>query len=176
MGERNKKIKAQLSGLIEKQKTLESLFLWVIKNKFPNLKIIDNSLPDKNSNNEQIVDISKNEIITQIYKKIQVYCLRNNIDVSNIDSFLSEANRSMLSQMIDVVSQKNNNNLEIQNEINYFSQVKDFQEKYLSDLDENLNAARAVAENSENCLGKKTERSLIDKNLSEDSDGLRDLM
>lgn len=177
LGSRNQRIKSQLVALLDKEKTLENLFFYVIRNFFPNLKIIENSLPDHNTNQEQIVDISKNEIITQIYKKIQNYCTRNNHNVNNIESFLSEANRNRLTQLVDMISKKSNKNSEIQNEIKYFSQIKDFQDKYLSDLDDNLNSARIVPiQSNDNFLEKKTERSNFFEKNEDSSDGQRDLM
>ena len=191
LGARNQKIKKDLILLLDKEKILENLFFYVIQNFFPNLKIIenDNSLPDKNNiNQEKIFDISKNEIISQIYKKIQNYYLINGQNLNNIENFMSESSKNKISKLIQLIAEKNRN-AEAQNELNYFKQIKDFQEKYLSDLDENLNAAKnftsplnQIDNKQENeYLRKKTERDLsinnsIDKNKSIDSDGLKDLM
>ena len=190
LGARNQKIKKDLILLLDKEKILENLFFYVIQNFFPNLKIIDNdnSLPDNNNiNQEKIVDISKNEIISQIYKKIQNYYLRNGQNLNNIENFMSESSKNKISKLIQLIAEKNRN-AEAQNELNYFKQIKDFQEKYLSDLDENLNAAKnfnlnQIDKNENEYLRKKTERDLsnssnnsIDKNKSVDSDGLKDLM
>ena len=190
LGARNQKIKKDLILLLDKEKILENLFFYVIQNFFPNLKIIenDNSLPDKNNiNQEKIFDISKNEIISQIYKKIQNYYLRNGQNLNNIENFMSESSKNKISKLIQLIAEKNRN-AEAQNELNYFKQIKDFQEKYLSDLDENLNAAKnfnlnQIDKNENEYLRKKTERDLsnssnnsIDKNKSVDSDGLKDLM
>ena len=190
LGARNQKIKKDLILLLDKEKILENLFFYVIQNFFPNLKIIenDNSLPDKNNiNQEKIFDISKNEIISQIYKKIQSYYLRNGQNLNNIENFMSESSKNKISKLIQLIAEKNRN-AEAQNELNYFKQIKDFQEKYLSDLDENLNAAKnfnlnQIDKNENEYLRKKTERDMsnssnysIDKNKSVDSDGLKDLM
>ena len=190
LGARNQKIKKDLILLLDKEKILENLFFYVIQNFFPNLKIIenDNSLPDKNNiNQEKIFDISKNEIISQIYKKIQNYYLINGQNLNNIENFMSESSKNKISKLIQLIAEKNRNT-EAQNELNYFTQIKDFQEKYLSDLDENLNVAKnynvnQIDKNENEYLGKKTERDLsnssnnsIDKNKSVDSDGLKDLM
>ena len=190
LGARNQKIKKDLILLLDKEKILENLFFYVIQNFFPGLKIIDNdnSLPDKNNiNQEKIVDISKNEIISQIYKKIQSYYLRNGQNLNNIENFMSESSKNKISKLVQLIAEKNRN-AEAQNELNYFKQIKDFQEKYLNDLDENLNAAKnfnlnQIDKNENEYLRKKTERDLsnssnnsIDKNKSVDSDGLKDLM
>ena len=190
LGARNQKIKKDLILLLDKEKILENLFFYVIQNFFPNLKIIenDNSLPDKNNiNQEKIFDISKNEIISQIYKKIQNYYLINGQNLNNIENFMSESSKNKISKLIQLIAEKNRNT-EAQNELNYFTQIKDFQEKYLSDLDENLNVAKnfnvnQIDKNENEYIGKKTERDLsnssnnsIDKNKSVDSDGLKDLM
>jgi hypothetical protein len=190
LGARNQKIKKDLILLLDKEKILENLFFYVIQNFFPNLKIIenDNSLPDKNNiNQEKIFDISKNEIISQIYKKIQNYYLINGQNLNNIENFMSESSKNKISKLVQLIAEKNRN-AEAQNELNYFKQIKDFQEKYLSDLDENLNAAKnfnlnQIDKNENEYLRKKTERDLsnssnnsIDKNKSVDSDGLKDLM
>ena len=190
LGARNQKIKKDLILLLDKEKILENLFFYVIQNFFPGLKIIDNdnSLPDKNNiNQEKIVDISKNEIISQIYKKIQSYYLRNGQNLNNIENFMSESSKNKISKLVQLIAEKNRN-AEAQNELNYFKQIKDFQEKYLNDLDENLNAAKnfnlnQIDKNENEYLRKKTERDMsyssnysIDKNKSVDSDGLKDLM
>ena len=190
LGARNQKIKKDLILLLDKEKILENLFFYVIQNFFPGLKIIDNdnSLPDNNNiNQEKIVDISKNEIISQIYKKIQSYYLRNGQNLNNIENFMSESSKNKISKLIQLIAEKNRNT-EAQNELNYFTQIKDFQEKYLSDLDENLNVAKnynvnQIDKNENEYLRKKTERDMsnssnysIDKNKSVDSDGLKDLM
>ena len=100
---------------------------------------------------------------------------------------MSESSQNKISQLIKLIAEKNRNT-EAQNELKYFSQIKDFQEKYLSDLDENLNVAKnfnvnQIDKNENEYIGKKTERDLsnssnnsIDKNKSVDSDGLKDLM
>ena len=74
-------------------------------------------------------------------------------------------------------SKKNNKNQEIQNEIKYFSQIKDFQDKYLSDLDDNLNASKLISvSNTNTFLEKKTGRSNFSDKNEDSSDGQRDLM
>ena len=100
---------------------------------------------------------------------------------------MSESSKNKISKLVQLIAEKNRN-AEAQNELNYFKQIKDFQEKYLSDLDENLNAAKnfnlnQIDKNENEYLRKKTERDLsnssnnsIDKNKSVDSDGLKDLM
>ena len=102
---------------------------------------------------------------------------------------MSESSQNKISQLIKLIAEKNRN-AEAQNELKYFSQIKDFQEKYLNDLDENLNAVKNFNlplnqidnQSEKQYLRKKTERDLsinnnsTDKNKSVDSDGLKDLM
>ena len=152
LGNKNQKIRKNLTQLTEKEKNLENLFFYVIRNFFPNLKFIDNTLPDNNNNNnnnnnvnnltnnnEQIIDISKNEIINHIYKQLQNLYLKNGNNNYNLENIVKEASKQKVNQLIDYLSKNNNNNIETQNDIQYFSQIKNFQEKYLNDLDENYN-------------------------------------
>ena len=45
-GENNKSIMNKLQKILDKKKTLENLFFYMIRNFFPNIKLVDNSLPD----------------------------------------------------------------------------------------------------------------------------------
>ena len=137
---KNKQIKAQLLSLLEKEKNLENLFFYVIKHFFPQLRIIENGLPDADDKRNQIVDISKNEIISQIYKKIQSYCFKNNLNVSTMDSILNEVNKRKLMQMVEDKEGCDDSG-EIQSEIRYLEQMRDIQRKYLEELDKEKEAA-----------------------------------
>ena len=160
LGNKNQKIRKNLTQLTEKEKNLENLFFYVIRNFFPGLKFIDNTLPDNNNNgnnnnsnnnnNEQIIDISKNEIINHIYKQLQNLYLKNGNNNYNFENIMKDANKQKVNQLIDYLTKNNNNNYETQNDIQYFSQIKNFQEKYLNDLDESYNN-----NNFNNNLGNK---------------------
>ena len=153
LGNKNQKIRKNLTQLTEKEKNLENLFFYVIRNFFPNLKFNENTLPDNNNNNnnnnnnvsnltnnnEQIIDISKNEIINHIYKQLQNLYLKNGNNNYNLENIMKDASKQKVNQLIDYLSKNNNNNIETQNDIQYFSQIKNFQEKYLNDLDETYN-------------------------------------
>ena len=80
-GENNKNITNKLQKILDKKKNLENLFFYMIRNFFPNIKLVDNTLPDptlKSSiqSNNQISDLRNNEIISQIYK---IFNLSDNI-------------------------------------------------------------------------------------------------
>ena len=67
-GENNKSIMNKLQKILDKKKTLENLFFYMIRNFFPNIKLVDNSLPDPSLQssiqaNNQISDLRNNEII-----------------------------------------------------------------------------------------------------------------
>ena len=74
-GENNKNIMNKLQKILEKKYSLENFFSLLMNNFFPNLKIVDNTLPvpsDKNNNqlqnNNQLSDMRNKEIISQLYK------------------------------------------------------------------------------------------------------------
>lgn len=149
---RNQKIKNQLSLLSEKEKNLEHLFFYIIQTFCPSIQIIENLLPDENAPQDQIVQFNKNEFVNQIIKKIQNYWNRNSTNGNNsnsnsnstMPSFIDiqdnakDSNWANLSKLIEFISSKKTpSNSEIQNEIKYFAQIKDFQLKYLNDLDNN---------------------------------------
>ena len=107
-GENNKSIMNKLQKILDKKKTLENLFFYMIRNFFPNIKLVDNSLPDPSLQssiqaNNQISDLRNNEIISQIYKIFNLG--DNNLTNNNNSNNISENNRNSSSNIIT------NNNL-----------------------------------------------------------------
>jgi hypothetical protein len=66
LAQRNQKIKMQLNGLMEKEKNLENLLLFALRNFAPNvflknndIKFLENILPEVSSEfNNQIIDVN----------------------------------------------------------------------------------------------------------------------
>ena len=106
-GENNKSIMNKLQKILDKKKTLENLFFYMIRNFFPNIKLVDNSLPDPSLQssiqaNNQISDLRNNEIISQIYK---IFNLSDNNLTNNNSNKILENNNNSKSNIIT------NNNL-----------------------------------------------------------------
>lgn len=160
IGNKNKQIKAKLLTLLEKEKNLENLFLYVIKHFF-SLRIIENGLPDADENHNQIVDISKNEIISQIYKQIQSYYIKNNVNVSNMDSILNEVNKRKIMQMVEDKDGMEDSN-QIQNEIRYLEKMREMQRRYLEELD---NGKEVLFINGRN-MNPEGKQSSLDNSIS----------
>lgn len=99
-GENNKNITNKLQKILDKKKNLENLFFYMIRNFFPNIKLVDNTLPDSSLNsslqaNNQIIDLRNNEIISQIYKIFNLSdnnLTNNNIGSKNNNSIIKDNN------------------------------------------------------------------------------------
>ena len=113
----NKDILNKLQKILDKKKTLESLFFSMIRNFFPNIKIVENTLnntPPSTSiqTNNQIHEIRNNEIITQIYK---IFNLNdNNISNNNISDNATNNNKKIYNSLaknnlLSNLANKNNN-------------------------------------------------------------------
>ena len=120
-GENNKNITNKLQKILDKKKNLENLFFYMIRNFFPNIKLVDNTLPDptlKSSiqSNNQISDLRNNEIISQIYKIFNLS--DNNLSNNNISNIsTSTANNIITNNIINNNISNNNilNNINIKN-------------------------------------------------------------
>ena len=163
-GENNKNIVNKLQKILDKKKALENLFFYMIRNFFPNIKLIENSLPDYSTSNsqnhltDQITDFRKNEIISQIYNIFNLNdnnLANNNSNGNNNKKILSDnnpINNNNLFGNINNNNNLNNNHTSIEDfmeqivdkepsnvearEIKTYNKIKDFQTKYFKDLDE----------------------------------------
>ena len=139
-GENNKSIMNKLQKILDKKKTLENLFFYMIRNFFPNIKLVDNSLPDPSLQssiqaNNQISDLRNNEIISQIYKIFNLG--DNNLTNNNNSNNISENNRNSSSNIIT------NNNL-ISNSLTNNNILNNINIKNNNDDNFNYNKSRIV--------------------------------
>ena len=119
IGKNNKNIVNKLQKILDKKKTLENLFFYMIRNFFPNIKLIDNSLPDYsalNSSiqlNDQFTDLRNNEIISQIYNVFSLNeknLANNNINGNNNINLINDNNLVNNNNLFGNINIKNNNN------------------------------------------------------------------
>ena len=115
-GENNKNIMNKLQKIMDKKQTLESFFSLLINNFFPNMKLVDNTLPvptDKNNNqiqnNNQISDMRNKEIVSQLFKifNLNDNNTNNNISVNNKNNII--INNNITGNNIIPNPKKNNN-------------------------------------------------------------------
>ena len=115
-GENNKNIMNKLQKIMDKKQTLESFFSLLINNFFPNMKLVDNTLPvptDKNNNqiqnNNQISDMRNKEIVSQLFKifNLNDNNTNNNISVNNKNNII--INNNLTGNNIIPNPKKNNN-------------------------------------------------------------------
>ena len=115
-GENNKNIMNKLQKILDKKQTLESFFSLLINNFFPNMKLVDNTLPvptDKNNNqiqnNNQISDMRNKEIVSQLFKifNLNDNNTNNNISVNNKNNII--INNNITGNNIIPNPKKNNN-------------------------------------------------------------------
>ena len=110
-GENNKSIMNKLQKILDKKKNLENLFFYMIRNFFPNIKLVENSLPDSSLRssiqaNNQITDLRNNEIISQIYKIFNLSDNNKNNNISGNNSNNIKSNNNIINS-----SFTNNNNI-----------------------------------------------------------------
>ena len=102
----------KLQKILDKKKNLENLFFYMIRNFFPNIKLVENSLPDSSlrssiQTNNQITDLRNNEIISQIYKIFNLSDNnKNNNNISGNNSNNIKSNNNIINS-----SFTNNNNI-----------------------------------------------------------------
>ncbi len=124
VGEKNKNITNNLQKILDKKKTLENLFFYMIRNFFPNIKLIENSLPDSSlkssiQTNNQISDLRNNEIISQIYKIFNLSdnnLSNNNISTNNTNNIISN---NIINNNLSNKNILNNINIKNNNDDNY---------------------------------------------------------
>ena len=119
-GENNKNIMNKLQKILDKKKTLENLFFYMIRNFFPNIKLVENSLPDSSlrssiQTNSQINDLRNNEIISQIYKIFNLS--DNNLNNNNNNNNISGNNSNNIISNNNIINNSLANN-NILNNIN----------------------------------------------------------
>ena len=99
-GRNNKDIINKLQKILDKKKNLENFFFYMIRNFFPNIKLVENPIHNTSSpstsiqSNNQINDLKNNEIISQIYKIFNLSdsnLSANNI--SNNNNFINNGNK-----------------------------------------------------------------------------------
>ena len=165
-GRNNKDIINKLQKILDKKKSLENLFFYMIRNFFPNMKVVENTLPNTSpttsiQTNNQINDLRNNEIISQIYK---IFNLNDsNLSTNNIsgnNNFIGNNNKinnnfgknniinnneenlnyskTRIAQLMDQLSVDEQFNVEAR-EINTYNKIIDFQKKYFNDLDDQNN-------------------------------------
>ena len=112
-GENNKNIMNKLQKILDKKKTLENLFFYMIRNFFPNIKLVENTLPDSSikssiQSNNQIADLRNNEIISQIYK---IFNLSENNKSNNNNISGNNTNNVINNNIVNNAFSNNSNNL-----------------------------------------------------------------
>lgn len=156
--QRNYKIKKDLSELNEKEQNLITLFFYLVRNFYPNVKFIDNCFIIGETTSSKIF-LKRQEFINQIFNNLD-FCYpykRNAFDKQspnvsfedinikeccsrNFEScfFNFDSYQSKLSFSLNQSFQNNKVNvLEVEKEIHYFSQVNEFQKNYLNELNGN---------------------------------------
>jgi hypothetical protein len=138
----------------------------MIRNFFPNIKLVENPIYNSSSpstsiqSNNQINDLKNNEIISQIYKIFNLS--DSNLPTNNISSnnnFVNNTNKINNFGKSNIINNKNSNEENLNGskariaqlmdqlidkeqfnvearEINTYNKIMDFQKKYFTDLDE----------------------------------------
>jgi hypothetical protein len=113
-GENNINIVGKLQKILDKKHTLESFFTLLVQNFFPNMKLVDTSLPEPSEQNpiqpnNQISEKRNNEIISQLYK---VFNLNDNNIGNNTNNNISNNNQNgIISNNNIIQNNKKNNNI-----------------------------------------------------------------
>ena len=185
-GENNKNITNKLQKILDKKKNLENLFFYMIRNFFPNIKLVENTLPDSSlrssiQSNNQISDLRNNEIISQIYKifnlsdnnlsnnnisssniinnNLSNNNILNNINIKNNNDENFNYNKKRITQLMDQIIDKEQSTIESR-EINTYNKIIDFQKKYFSDLDEQIKSKNYSFDNKSNLINEQDNNSI----------------
>ena len=170
-GENNKNIVSKLQKILEKKRNLENLVLFLVKTFFPSLKLVDNSLPlpspseqNKSQPNNQISEVRNNEMISQLYKILNLNDNNNNISLNNQNSIIPNnnliqnnkknnnilnginivnnsdennflCNKNQLNQLMEDIVDTEQGSTE-EREIKTYNKIIDFQKSYFKDLEE----------------------------------------
>ena len=170
-GRNNKDIINKLQKILDKKKNLENFFFYMIRNFFPNIKLVENPIHNSSSpstsiqSNNQINDLKNNEIISQIYKIFNLS--DSNLSTNNISSnnnFVNNSNKINNFGKSNIINNKNCNEDNLNGskakieqlmdqlidkeqfnvearEINTYNKILDFQKKYFTDLDDQNTSA-----------------------------------
>ena len=185
-GENNKNITNKLQKILDKKKNLENLFFYMIRNFFPNIKLVENTLPDpllrsSIQSNNQISDLRNNEIISQIYKifnlsdnnlsnnnisssniinnNLSNNNILNNINIKNNNDENFNYNKIKIAQLMDQIIDKEQSTIESR-EINTYNKIIDFQKKYFFDLDEQNKSKNYSFDNKSNLTNEQDNNSI----------------
>lgn len=159
LSQRNYKIKKDLSELNEKEQNLITLFFYIVRNFYPNVKFIDNCFVIGETTNSKTF-LKKQEFINQLFNNLQFcYPYKKNIfekqspniafeDINikeccsaNFEScfFNFDSYQSKMSFNLNPSFQTNKVNVvDLEKEILYFTQINEFQKKYLHELSSNI--------------------------------------
>ena len=115
-GKNNKNIMNKLQKILEKKKRLENIFFCLIRTFFPNIKLVENALPNSFHNNSiqannQIQDLRNSEINSQICK---IFNLNDNNLANNNTNISGNSNNINVNNNTNILS----NNLENNNLLN----------------------------------------------------------
>jgi len=115
-GKNNKNIMNKLQKILEKKKRLENIFFCLIRTFFPNIKLVENALPNSFHNNSiqannQIQDLRNSEINSQICK---IFNLNDNNLTNNNTNISGNSNNINVNNNTNILS----NNLENNNLLN----------------------------------------------------------
>ena len=119
-GKNNKNIMNKLQKILEKKKRLENIFFCLIRTFFPNIKLVENALPNSFHNNSiqannQIQDLRNSEINSQICKIFNLndnnLSNNNNTTISGNSNNINVNNNSILSNNLENNNLLNNINL-----------------------------------------------------------------
>ena len=156
----NKNIINKLQKILDKKKNLENLFFYMIRNFFPNIKLVENTFNTTNNKspttsiqkNNQMNDLRNNEIISQIYKMFNLS--DNNLSNNNISG-----NNNIKSNI-----NKKNNSI---NNINISNSNSLTKNNFLNNINSSINNINTI-NNDENINNNKTQiaqlmNQLIDK-------------
>ena len=124
-GENNKNIVSKLQKILDKKHTLETVFTLLVQTFFPNMKLVDTSLPNPSEQNQvqpnnQISEKRNNEIISQLYK---VFNLNDN-NMGNNPNNISNNNQNGIISNNNII-QNNKKNSNILNGINIINNSDD---------------------------------------------------
>ena len=124
-GKNNKNIMNKLQKILEKKKRLENIFFCLIRTFFPNIKLVENALPNSFHNNSiqannQIQDLRNSEINSQICKIFNLndnnFVNNNTTNISgNSNNINANNNNNILSNNLENNNLLNNINLENKN-------------------------------------------------------------
>lgn len=163
---RRHQLQKKLNILRENEKYFEKVFYYLIQTYCPSIKIFSNILLDYRLDIPSIVEIDLSEFVSQIVSQIQ----RNWNEKSILEppgdipkSIIEKIEKSNLKKLMTFckLSTKSSSkeNIVIENEIRFCSQLIHFQKQYLNNTD-NAPSINTKQETNNTFLSKKTERNI----------------